>query len=160
MKGFALILSFLLIACSWGHAYPQDINGYSFGDNRNELPIVPFFRALMEGDLVSLKQYMPEDTYNDYKLLFEQNRGYSNFLKEYYRGAQFHIEQTQIAAGNDVVLDVIIEFPNGARSSVKFVFYQEDTPSYSNIASQSPWKVRTRPGKASDSQGRGPSLKE
>jgi len=49
------------------------------------------FEALREGDTTTLRHLFAGEMYQKYKVLLENNEGYPDFLRTYYKGAAFEI---------------------------------------------------------------------
>jgi hypothetical protein len=86
--------------------------------------LLPFFEALKNGDLHTVSQYLSTDMYNEYKKLLKENKQYSKFLRNYYRGAKFSMLKA-LNVGDEFEVDIIIEFPNGSQSICKWRVWEE-----------------------------------
>lgn len=115
MKKLALILSFLslILLSAISNAEEMPLSDSLYVEIQNAV-IYPFFRSLKDGDINAIKRYISSDMYKKNKRLLEQNRDYPKFLRDYYQGAKFRTERAKKIDG-DVVVDVVIEFPNGSR---------------------------------------------
>ena len=125
MKKFALLFSFLSLTFICTIAYAGEIfQSDPLYVEIQDGAILPFFTALKDGDINAIKRYVSSDMYSKYKRLLEDNKEYPKFLRDYYRGAKFRMERT---TKNDshVVVDVMIEFPNGYRSINKLRVLKE-----------------------------------
>lgn len=73
------------------------------------------FDALKRGDVRTIKLYLSEDEYAQYKVLFEQNKDYPRFLRNFYQGARVRVGQIDSvrSAKNEVIGEFVIDFPNG-----------------------------------------------
>jgi hypothetical protein len=79
---------------------------------------VPLFGALRAGELSAISRYLSADTKAIYQTLFEQNRDYSGFLRRYYKGAEFELNDAY-AKDDDVYIGVVsIYWPDGRHSVV------------------------------------------
>ena len=74
--------------------------------------VYTFFKALKEGDVSSIKQLIAEEMYDSKRVLLEKNQEYSEFLKKYYQGIEFYVENTT-RSGNYIIVDFFIEFSDG-----------------------------------------------
>jgi hypothetical protein len=70
-----------------------------------------YFEALKNGDTESIKNYIAGDFYEKNKDLLNSST-YSEFLKNYYKGATLQVGDS-IQSGNDVIVEMQIYFPNG-----------------------------------------------
>jgi hypothetical protein len=80
----------------------------------------PLFTALKNGDVNTIKQYISGDMYSKNKILLEENKEYPAFLRNFYRGAKFQVENVEQIDAN-LIVNVVIEFPNGDRSRTKLL---------------------------------------
>jgi hypothetical protein len=73
------------------------------------------FDALRRGDVQTIKLYLSADEYAQYKVLFEQNKDYPRFLRNFYQGANLRVGQLDSVASaeNEVIGEFIIDFPGG-----------------------------------------------
>lgn len=71
------------------------------------------FNALRRGDVQTIKLYLPPEEYTQYKVLFEQNRDYPRFLRNFYQGARLRVGQVDsvLSSPDDVIGEFIIDFP-------------------------------------------------
>jgi hypothetical protein len=71
------------------------------------------FDALRRGDLRTIKLYLSADEYVRYKVLFEQNKEYSAFLRNFYTGANLRVGQVDsvLSATDDVIAEFLVDFP-------------------------------------------------
>lgn len=116
MKKFALLFSFLSLTLICTITYAGEISqSDSLYIEIQDGAILPFFTALQDGDINAIKRYVSSAMYSKYKRLLEDNKEYPKFLRDYYRGAKFRMERTT-KIDSHVVVDVMIEFPNGYRS--------------------------------------------
>ena len=125
MKKLALILSFLslIFLSAISNAEEMPLSDSLYLEIQNVVSY-PFFRSLQDGDINALKRYISSDMYKKYKRLLEQNRDYPKFLRDYYQGAKFRTEKAKEIDGY-VVIDVVIEFPNGSRIQNKLRVSEE-----------------------------------
>ena len=81
--------------------------------------VLPFLDALRNGDVDSIKLCIAGDIYENKKVLLEKNKGYPEFLRNYYQGVDFYIESAQ-QSGDFIVVDIVIEFINGDEGNASF----------------------------------------
>lgn len=104
----------------------------------------PYFVALKNGDISTLKKLMTTDMYNEKKVLFEQNKEYPNFLRKLYRDATFIIVSAN-DEGNDILVNAVIKYSDGRRNQLKLYLVSENN----GIETQNSfggWKVSNKPG--------------
>ena len=77
--------------------------------------IMPWFRALKDGNINKIRHHISSDLYNKNRTLLEQNKDYPEFLRNFYSNTNIEIEKTIEIAG-DITVYVTIQFPNGHRS--------------------------------------------
>lgn len=72
----------------------------------------PMFKALKDGDVNTIKQCLGGDVFEKNRTLLEENANYHEFLRNYYRGADFQIEKVG-KDDADIVIGVRVFFPDG-----------------------------------------------
>jgi hypothetical protein len=85
--------------------------------------VYPFFKALKEGDVDSIKQLIAGEMYESKKVLLEKNKEYPEFLRNYYEGIEFYVEDTTLS-GNYIIVDFLIEFADGHQSPARLYLEQ------------------------------------
>ena len=125
MKKFALLFSFLslVLMCTNTNAGEISQSNSVYAEIRNDA-ILPFFTALKNGDINAIKQYISPEMHARYKRLLEDNKEYPKFLRDYYRDARFSMEGAT-TTDNQVMVDVMIEFPDGHRRIKKMRVFKE-----------------------------------
>lgn len=73
----------------------------------------PMFKALKNGDINTIKQYLSGDELEKNRILLEENANYPEFLRNYYRGADFQIEKVEKKDDADIIIGVRVFFPDG-----------------------------------------------
>ena len=123
MKKFlSILIVFFLLSGTATIASDYEINGeHLLQDSTLCLEIVNFLIALKNGDVGAIKKYIPESFYELNRNLFENNKEYPNFLKNYYKGTKFTIQNTKLDKGN-ILADIVIRFPNGHSSTTRVAF--------------------------------------
>ncbi|MEA3478197.1 MAG: hypothetical protein U9R60_08465 [Bacteroidota bacterium] len=109
-----LFLSFLL--AGYGIVFAGKL--ISNQEQANQITILSlkgFVAALKEGDLDTMKEFMSEKMYTRYKTLLEENQGYSNFLRNYYKDARFSIGKISVL-DDRLLADLHVDFSDGSRS--------------------------------------------
>jgi len=83
----------------------------------------PFFNALKNGNVEQIKRFFSGKMYSEYRLLLEENKGYPDLLREYYKDAVFSVERG-ITSDNRIIVDFSVEIP-GKRKQVSQYILQE-----------------------------------
>ena len=124
MRKSHIFFSFLIItiSCSLLHAGELPVSDDLYDDIMSEV-VLPFLSALKDGDVDSIKRYIAGDMYESKKVLLEQNKEYPEFLRNYYRGVEFYVENTA-ENGDYIIVDITIEYPNGDSGSGKLYLCQ------------------------------------
>jgi hypothetical protein len=124
MKRRQLFISMLLIISFYGflHAQEGSPDDGPYADIINEI-VFPFFTALKNGDVSSIKQYIAGDMYESRRILLEQNTEYPEFLRKYYQGVEFYVDNAQ-GSGDYVLIQISIEYPNGDYGSGELYLWQ------------------------------------
>ena len=94
-----------------------------------------FFNDLMNGDLNGIKQYISKEYYHKNRTLLDDNKEYPNFLKEYYQGAKMNLLNIYMA-GDNIMVDIEILFPNQTKGVYVIHLRQEDNISWKVIEVQ------------------------
>jgi len=81
--------------------------------------VLRYLHALKHGDIGTIKDSITGEFYKKRKVLLEQNKSYSEFLKKIYGEAEFQIKETTID-NNDVLVKVESKLPGG---KTKFILY-------------------------------------
>jgi len=153
MKKFISLIPLCLIAVSLVPALSsgQGVGrGYSGAVEIQDIVIFPFFKALENGDVNEIRQYLSADMYNEYRTLLEENKEYPQFLRNYYRGAKFSMIDASEVDG-EVEVDIIIEFPNGSQSINKLRVSKE-MGGDKTIRDKKGWRISTNPTKESNAR--------
>lgn len=102
----------------------------------------PFFAALKNGDVNTIKDYLSKDSFTSYQVLLEKNKGYTKFLRNYYRGAKFYpINAVQL--GDTVAVNVEIIFSDGTTSFMDLNLKNSVNKESRNLNKRT-WKVDPR----------------
>ena len=96
---------------------------------------IPLFRALKNGDVDAIKEYISDDMYEKNKILLEQNKEYPNFLRNFYRDALFQVRKV-VKSGEIIFVDVRVRFPGGYQNVVKVQLKEGE-----NKAGDTIWKI-------------------
>lgn len=108
-----LFFSMLLIIICYSLLQAQEIPAANdiYEDVINE-NVLPFFEALKNGDVSSIKQHVAGEMYEKKKVLLEQNTEYPQFLRNYYQGVEFYVDNVT-KSGDYLLVYISIEYPNG-----------------------------------------------
>ena len=124
MKKSKLFFSMLLIIIFYSFLQAKEVpvsdDGYE--DVINET-VFPFLEALKNGDVSLIKQYIAGDMYESRRILLEQNKEYPEFLRKYYQGVEFYVDNAH-GSGDYVLVHISIEYPNGDYGSGKLYLWQ------------------------------------
>jgi hypothetical protein len=73
------------------------------------------FQSLRKGDLKTIKFFLSPEEYTEYKVLFEQNKEYPAFLRDFYQGTTLRVGKIDsvLSAKDDVIAEFIVDFPGG-----------------------------------------------
>jgi hypothetical protein len=105
MKRFLILLAFLCLNLfQYPHLCAAQVN-------ETEL-IETLFIHLQQGDTDAIVELFTEPLLSKKKELFENNRSYSNFLKQTYRDAILTISKIEILDDDRSVADIEIQFAN------------------------------------------------
>ena len=134
-------LAFVIALAATSYAVEKQLDEAALLDIRN-IVLQPFFTALKNGDVNTIKDYLSNDSFTSYQVLLEKNKGYTKFLRNYYQGARFHpINAVQL--GDTVAVNVEIVFSDGTTSfmdlSLKKSVHKKSTNKNEGI-----WKVDPR----------------
>ena len=113
----------LLIIIFYGFLQAQEgpVSDDIYEDIINET-VFSFLTALKNGDVNSIKQYIAGDMYESRKILLEQNKEYTEFLREYYQGVEFYVDSAH-GSGDYVLVHISIEYPNGDYGSANLYLW-------------------------------------
>ena len=113
--GFGLLLSVTAQAASLKSCDPGAF------ERLREETLVPLFEALRAGDLSEIQRHMSPNRAAEYAVLFEQNAGYGQFLRDYYADSSFEIIDVQ-GKGRDFTALVMIYWSDGRTAEVELQF--------------------------------------
>jgi len=118
-----VIFSISIIAMLSGLLHAQEASDNHDLESILNASVYPFFMALKEGDVSSIKQLIAGEMYESKKVLLEKNKEYPEFLKNYYQGIEFYVENAT-QSGNYIIVDFLIEFPGGNRNFARLYLEQ------------------------------------
>lgn len=125
MKNISLFISLLIffISCNISHAEEISENDLFFKNVRDNT-CIPLFTALKDGDLETIKDCFSNKMCEKYKDLIDEIEDYSNFLKDFYRDADFLVKRV-VREKESTYVDIIICFPNGIQSTRRWLLKEE-----------------------------------
>lgn len=126
MKNFlfmTILLFFLLHAPAIGDDEPQ--LSPEVLDNVENNTLRPFFNALKNGNVRQIERYISGQKSQEAQLPQHEDREYQEFLREYYQDAVFFVERA-VSSGDQIIVDVKIEFPGRGRKLTQFYLQQQD----------------------------------
>lgn len=119
----------LLFPLAFAHSTGlRDNDPQAFGVVRDK-SFLPLFKAMKEGNLAVIKQYLNGKTYNEYRALFDHNETYGEFLRNYYTGASFVLNDISPVSDGVYVADVSIEWTDGRKVQVELEVSPPPSPS-------------------------------
>jgi hypothetical protein len=111
MKTLCLII--IMLTCLFGIGFfstqQVESSDLSYAGIAEET-LRPYFAALKNGDVASIKQRIAGKMIKRYRVLLDQNKSYPDFLRKYYHNVEFKIEAAQLA-GDDILASTVIVFP-------------------------------------------------
>jgi len=117
------------------HAEEIPINDPLYNDIANT--VMSYFTALKDGDINTIKMYISLAIYNKHKALLEQNEKYTEFLRNYYQGAEFEVEKVEKIDDN-IIVTVVIKL---AKSSLSVISLRLVKESSQGEATNQTWKI-------------------
>jgi hypothetical protein len=90
---------------------------------------LPLFQAMQEGNVAVIKQYLHGKTYDEYRTLMDQNETYGEFLRNYYSGASFVLNDISQVSAGVYVADVSIEWTDGRKVQLELEVFSPPPPS-------------------------------
>jgi hypothetical protein len=97
-------------------------------EDLSQTTFTPLFDALRGGDLASLKRFLEPDVYEQYRVLFEQNGQYDQFLRDYYANADFQLGDVATVDGG-YLAQVTIYWPDGHSAITQWHVTENSTQS-------------------------------
>jgi hypothetical protein len=137
MKRKIIVISMLFIFSLCGHLNAQEIqmSDTLYNSIVNET-VLPYCKALRDGDVSSIKQYLSEDMYEKNRVLLEQNTEYPEFLRKYYQGARFKVVKAEEVDDN-IIVNVEFEYPDGRLNYGKLRLGKDNQEVYGSDS----WKI-------------------
>ena len=94
----------------------------------------PFFNALENGNVRQIERYISGQKAQEARLSQNEDSEYRELLKEYYRGVVFSVERA-VSSGDQIIVDVKIEFPGRGWKLTQFYLQQQDVDVQGGAAS-------------------------
>lgn len=107
-----LFAAALAMCASAAQAQEAGISNSELYDEMRETTIAPLFDALKAGDLAGIKRHLHGDYYEQYRVLFEQNTEYGQFLRDYYAGSSYELVGVRREKGVSIAA-VKVYWPDG-----------------------------------------------
>ena len=114
---FVVVLTNPII--SFGGKMNFNNDGYLFNKIESTF-LLPFLSALKNGEVDKFKEYLSPELYKKYEKLIENNKGYSTFLKNYYKNVIISVKKIESYNGQ-IFVTIEFDFLNGNKSSIKFL---------------------------------------
>jgi len=127
----------LLVASLHNPAMGEDqgVNSVLF-DEIEIKTLRPFFNALKSGNVRQVERYITGKKLKEAQLPKHEDKEYEKLLREYYKDAIFSVELISVSE-DQVIVDVIIEFPGRGRKVTQFYLQQQDQKSEKGSLEQS-----------------------
>ncbi len=107
-----LFAAALTLVVSVGHAQDANLSNSELYDEVRETTVAPLFDALKAGDLAGIKAHLHTEFYEQYRVLFEQNTEYGQFLRDYYAGSEYELVNVRQDKGINIA-EVKVYWPDG-----------------------------------------------
>ena len=121
MKRLFIILIFILLTICF-----HCLNLYAF-ESEEAVPIESLFQYLKEGNTSDILNLFTDPILTEKKELFENNRSYSNFLKNTYEGSISFINKIERLSDTKSAVDVEIHFREGGPPlKTRFILKKQD----------------------------------
>jgi len=130
---------FLLIVLSIALCGPVGAKDVLINESLNEniaQRTLLYFKALQDGDINTIKQFLSHDIYYKNRVLLEQNKSYSEFLRNYYKNIVFKVKKI-VANNNFYIVHVAMQSANGKQS----IIHLRLQPSMDNFDNVESWKI-------------------
>jgi hypothetical protein len=144
MKKLSLLIYLILILLTFSPFNAQSADQPISADIEIQRTVIlPFLRALADGNVNGIKKYLSTDMYTRNKRLLENNTTYSNFLKNYYSNASFSIIGSS-ATNGEYIFDVLVEFSDGSQNVGKIRVLKE-TLADVTVRDAEQWRINAMP---------------
>ena len=100
----------------------------------------PFFNALKNGNVRQIERYITGKKLTEAQLPKHEDKEYEEFLREYYNDTIFSVEQVS-ASGDQVIVDVVIEFPGRGRKVTQFYLQELEKGNQGQAAIERRWSI-------------------
>ncbi len=102
----------LTLWVSAGQAQDTNLSNSELYNEVRETTVAPLFSALKAGDLAGIKAHLHADYYEQYRVLFEQNTEYGQFLRDYYADSEYELVGVRREKGVNIA-EVKVYWPSG-----------------------------------------------
>lgn len=137
MKNFLLLMICVAVGClTFSSVVMSQDSGVA--DKIQEEIILPYFKALKNGNVNQVKQYLTENLYNQNRRLLEQNSEYPDFLRSYYEDSELSVIKTVETMGL-VEFEVLVEFPDGSQNTSTLTVERDDEAN--TLTGKSRWQI-------------------
>ena len=102
----------LTLWVSAAQAQDANLSNSELYDEVRETTVAPLFDALKTGDLAGIKTHLHADYYEQYRVLFEQNTEYGQFLRDYYADSEYELVGVRREKGVNIA-EVKVYWPGG-----------------------------------------------
>jgi hypothetical protein len=83
---------------------------------------LPLFQAMKQGNVAVIKQYLSGNSYDEYRTLFDRNKTYGEFLRNYYAGASFVLNDISQNDDGDYIANVSITWTDERNARIELGF--------------------------------------
>ena len=119
-----IFIFFMVIGIAWGSAFAQENSIEERKNNIKANTLIPYLKAIQKGDVEKIKQFLSEEEYKTYRVLLEQNAGYSEFLRQHYKDVTFRVKEVtkeKVKEEGDFHYQVEVVFPDGKKEVHNFI---------------------------------------
>jgi hypothetical protein len=74
---------------------------------------------MKQGNVAVIKQYLNGQSYDDYRTLLDQNKTYGEFLRNYYAGASFVLNNISQNSDGNYIANVSIDWTDGRNARIE-----------------------------------------
>jgi hypothetical protein len=80
---------------------------------------LPLFQAMKQGNVAVIKQYLNGKSYDEYRTLLDRNKTYGEFLRNYYAGASFVLNEISQNSDGDYIANVTINWTDERNARIE-----------------------------------------
>jgi hypothetical protein len=133
-----IILAFML-SFSTFHTETVESNDQPYFQIADET-LRPYFEALKNGDVVSIKKVIAGKMLQRNLVLLDQNKNYPDFLRDYYQSVEFSIMAVELA-DDDIQASVSILFPGNESVRTVYILHRYIIKDASGNPDIEAWKI-------------------